>query len=54
MTEQTEQALRDATASAAMEGLYITDEQLQSVRDILNGRLTLQEYLCQLQTDCAG
>ena len=54
MSSQTEQALRDAAASAAMEGLYADDELMQIMRDILNGKMTLQEYLRQLQTEYAG
>ncbi len=43
-TEQL-QALQNAASSSAMEGLALNQEQLELVKAILEGRLSLGEYL---------
>ena len=46
-TEQ--QALQSAAASSAMEGLALEAKHLQVVECILDGKLSLQEYLHSLK-----
>lgn len=49
MTETTIQALRNAAASSAMEGLVLTDAQLETVTAILEGSQSLSDYLQTLK-----
>lgn len=49
MTENTRQALQNAAASSAMEGLALTDAQMETVTAILEGRLSLTDYLQALK-----
>ncbi len=49
MTESTRQALQNAAASSAMEGLALTDAQMETVTAILEGRLSLADYLQALK-----
>lgn len=49
MTKQQTKALKNAAASSAMEGLALTQKQLQLVEQILSGSRSLAEYLISLQ-----
>ena len=52
MEETTQKALNNAAASSAMEGLPLSQADLQIITDILDGKATLQEYLKQLKAQC--
>ena len=54
MTEQKERALRDAVASSAMEGIVMSEELIQIVRDLADHKLTVQEYLRRLRQKYAA
>ena len=49
MDDVTRQALNNAAASSAIEGLPLSESDLKIIRDILEGKTTLQDYLKQLQ-----
>lgn len=44
-----EKALANAAASSAMEGLPLSPSDLQTVREILSGTLSIQEVLREIQ-----
>ncbi|MCD8087214.1 MAG: hypothetical protein LUE22_01315 [Oscillospiraceae bacterium] len=50
MNQSLEQAIANAAASSAMEGLPLSAAQLQTVRRILSGSLLLEDYLNGLRT----
>lgn len=45
MSEAEQRALRNAAASSAMEGLPLDAKDLKTVTDILEGKMTLQDFL---------
>lgn len=49
MDDITRQALNNAAASSAMEGLPLSQSDIKVIQDILDGKATLQEYLKQLK-----
>lgn len=49
MNDLAVQALRNAAASSAMEGLPLEPRHMDMIHDILNGKITLQDYFKQLQ-----
>ncbi len=49
MDESTRRALKNAAASSAMEGLPLDREDLRIVRELLEGKRELREYLKQLR-----
>ena len=49
MDEQRWRALNNAAASSAVEGLPLKQADFQIIRDILDGKTTLQAYLQNLQ-----
>ena len=49
MSEKTLSALLNAAASSAMEGLPLDDEMFGTVKKILNGEMTLQDYFESLK-----
>ena len=42
-------ALRNASASSAMEGLPLSEENIETVQRMLNGEQTLQDYFRDLK-----
>lgn len=54
MREKAEQALRNAKASAAMEGLSLEQRHLDAIEKIWAGQSSLQEYLESLQKRFQG
>ena len=54
MTEQESFALRNAAASSAMEGLPLSEEQMQIAVRILDGGMTLEDYFKSLMAQQAG
>ena len=49
MDDVTRQALDNAAASSAIEGLPLSESDFQILEDILEGKTTLQDYLKQLR-----
>ena len=49
MTEKMERELQNIAASSSIEGIIMTEDQLQTVRDIVDRKLTLQDYFAMLQ-----
>ena len=49
MQSSTQQALRNAAASSAMEGLPLQPKDYDIIQEILDGKTSLQAYLKQLQ-----
>lgn len=49
MTEYDRRTLRSAAASSAMEGLPLSQEQLHIVEMLLEGEMTVQDYLQSLK-----
>ena len=49
MDDVTRQALDNAAASSAIEGLPLSESDFQIIEDIMEGRTTLQDYLKQLK-----
>ncbi|MCD7733970.1 MAG: hypothetical protein LUH48_02340 [Clostridiales bacterium] len=49
MTSTAAQALKNAAASSAVEGLPLSQSQLDTVAAILEGKLSLSEYLQSLK-----
>lgn len=45
MSEAEQRALRNAAASSAMEGLPLDAKDFKVVTDILDGKMTLQDFL---------
>ena len=45
MSEAEARALKNAAASSAMEGLPLNDSELNIVTNIIEGKMTLQEFL---------
>lgn len=43
------QALQNAAASSAMEGLPFEQRQFDTIKSILEGKLTVAEYLAQVK-----
>lgn len=54
MSETMRQAVKNAAASSAMEGLPLNRQDIEIIQDILDGKTTLQEYLRQLQSRYQG
>lgn len=48
MRESQQKAIQNAAASSAMEGLPLSQQDIELVQKILDGELTLQEYLASL------
>ena len=48
MDDVTRQALDNAAASSAIEGLPLSESDFKIIEDIMEGRTTLQDYLKQL------
>lgn len=48
------QALQNAAASSAMEGLPLTRKDIETIRSILDGELSLQEYLAAMKASYGG
>ena len=44
-----QRALQNAAASSAMEGLPLEQQHFEVIQNILEGKLTLQEYLLSLK-----
>ena len=42
-------ALKNAAASSAMEGLPLNEEHIETVKRMLNGEQTLQDYFLELK-----
>ena len=51
MREKAEQALKNAVASAAMEGLTLEQRHLDTIERIWEGQGSLQEYFDSLRKD---
>ena len=51
MDDVTRQALDNAAASSAIEGLPLSESDFQILEDIMEGRTTLQDYLKQLKAE---
>ena len=49
MSDTMTQALHNAAASSAMEGLPLEPKHMDVIQDILDGKTTLQEFFRQLQ-----
>lgn len=49
MKDTVEQALRSAAASSAMEGMPLEARHIDTIQQILNGKITVQEYLSSLK-----
>ncbi|MEH7436769.1 antitoxin VbhA family protein [Neobacillus drentensis] len=45
MNERIENAMKNARASLEIDGLYLTEAQIQLVRDRLKGKITEEEFL---------
>ena len=43
------QALQNAAASSAMEGLPLSQDDLDTIRSILEGKTTLQDFLSMMK-----
>lgn len=43
------QALKNAAASSAMEGMPLTEQNITTIKQILDGKLTLNDYLKSIQ-----
>jgi len=43
------QALQNAAVSSAMEGLPLTQDDIETIQSILEGRTTLQEFLSMMK-----
>ena len=54
MREKTEQALKNAVASAAMEGLTLEQRHLDTIERIWEGQGSLQEYFDSLRKSFQG
>ncbi len=54
MSEETKLALMEAAASSAMEGLPLSEARLRTIEDILEGKLSLQDYFSTLQAAQRG
>lgn len=49
MSETSMKNLRSVAASSAMEGLPLTQEHIDIITRIMDGKLTVQEYISNLQ-----
>lgn len=49
MSNERIQAINNALASSAMEGLVFTHDQVETLKEILDGKRTLQDYFVSLQ-----
>lgn len=49
MSEILLQAIRNAAASSAMEGLPVESRHMEVIERILNGEMTLEDYFNQLR-----
>ncbi len=54
MSSQELQALQNAAASSAMEGLPLTKSDMETIRSILEGELSLQDYLAAMKASYGG
>ncbi len=54
MSEETKLALMEAAASSAMEGLPLSEAKLHTIEEILEGKITLQDYFSTLQATQRG
>ena len=50
MSAEEERALQNAAASSAMEGLPLEQRHFEIIKNILDGKLTLEDYLQSLRT----
>lgn len=50
MTEKTLQALRNAAASSAMEGMPMEQRHFDAIKQIKDGNTTLQQYFQKLKS----
>lgn len=49
MSETSMKNLRSVAASSAMEGLPLTQEHIDIITQIMDGKLTVQEYISSFQ-----
>lgn len=49
MSEASMKNLRSVAASSAMEGLLLTQEHIDIITQIMDGKLTVQEYISSFQ-----
>lgn len=49
MSETTLKALKNAAASSAMEGLPLSDNDISTITNILDGKLSLSDFLQSLK-----
>ena len=54
MSAEQQKALLNAAASSAMEGLPLEPRHLQTVTEILEGRLTIEDYLDRARNAYGG
>ena len=45
MTDSMKQAIREAAASSAMEGMPLSEKDIQTVTAILEGKLTFEDFV---------
>ena len=51
MSEKMKKALMSAAASSAMEGMALDGEMLRAAEQILEGKMTLQDYFDRIGSD---
>lgn len=51
MSEKMKKALMSAAASSAMEGMALDSEMLHAAEQILEGKMTLQDYFDRIGSD---
>ena len=51
MSEKMKKALMSAVASSAMEGMALDGEMLRAAEQILEGKMTLQDYFDRIGSD---
>lgn len=49
MSESEKRALRNAAASSAMEGLPLNESDLEIIKSILDGKMTLQDFFASVK-----
>ena len=54
MSDEEIRALKNAAASSAMEGMPLKEQDIQTITDILDGKLTLQNYLNRMKEKYGG
>ncbi|MBD5111120.1 MAG: antitoxin VbhA family protein [Ruminococcaceae bacterium] len=51
MTDETRHNLMQAVASARMEGLDFTEEEIKIAEKILDGEMTIEEYVEEIMSE---